>query len=89
MTVEGMISEAIAVKEAGVSARTLQRFSEAGYLTVQVKGDGERLYFRPQLVEIFGSFQEPIPSIVASTSAGSGGGGKCFPSTSSMSSFCA
>jgi hypothetical protein len=55
---ETMISEAVAVKEAGVSARTLQRFSEAGYLTVQVKGDGARLYSRPQLLEIFGSFQE-------------------------------
>jgi DNA-binding transcriptional MerR regulator len=62
MSVEGMISEATAVKEAGVSARTLQRFSEAGYLTVQVKGDGERLYSRPQLAEIFGSFQETSAS---------------------------
>ncbi|MEN9846782.1 MAG: hypothetical protein RIS36_1929 [Pseudomonadota bacterium] len=61
MSVEGMISEATAVKEAGVSARTLQRFSEAGYLTVEVKGDGERLYARTQLAEIFGSFQE-IPN---------------------------
>lgn len=58
MSAEGMISEVAAVKEAGVSARTLQRFSEAGYLTVQVKGDGERLYSRSQLLEIFGSFQE-------------------------------
>ena len=69
MSVEGMISEATAVKEAGVSARTLQRFSEAGYLTVQVKGDGERLYARTQLAEIFGSFQEapssPAPSYEA------------------------
>jgi hypothetical protein len=59
---ETMISEATAVKEAGVSARTLQRFSEAGYLTVQVKGAGERLYSRSQLLEIFGSFQEGIAS---------------------------
>jgi hypothetical protein len=65
MSVEGMISEATAVKEAGVSARTLQRFSEAGYLTVQVKGDGERLYSRLQLTEIFGSFQELPPSSAA------------------------
>jgi len=62
MISEAMISEAAAVKEAGVSARTLQRFSEAGYLTVQVKGDGERLYSRSQLLEIFGSFQEGITS---------------------------
>ena len=58
MSGEGMISEVAAVKEAGVSARTLQRFSEAGYLTVQVKGDGDRLYSRSQLLEIFGYFQE-------------------------------
>ena len=62
MSVEGMISEATAVKEAGVSARTLQRFSEDGYLTVQVKGDGERIYSRLQLAEIFGSFQETSAS---------------------------
>jgi len=67
MSVEGIISEATAVKEAGVSARTLQRFSEAGYLTVQVKGDGERLYSRLQLTEIFGSFQETSPSPTASS----------------------
>ena len=68
MSVEGMISEATAVKEAGVSARTLQRFSEAGYLSVQVKGDGERLYSRLQLTEIFGSFQE-APSSAPSSEA--------------------
>lgn len=59
MVVEGTISEATAVQQAGVSARTLQRFSEAGYLTVQVKSDGERYYSPAQLHEIFGSFQEP------------------------------
>lgn len=69
MSVEGMISEATAVKEAGVSARTLQRFSEAGYLTVQVKGDGERLYSRLQLTEIFGSFQETSASITPTEEA--------------------
>ncbi|MEY4667476.1 MAG: hypothetical protein RL518_175 [Pseudomonadota bacterium] len=67
MSVEGMISEATAVKEAGVSARTLQRFSEAGYLTVQVKGDGDRLYSRTQLTEIFGAFQECASSPVLAT----------------------
>jgi len=62
MVVEGLISEIEAVKQAGVSARTLQRFSEAGYLTVQVKSDGGRLYLLSQLREIFGSFQEePSP----------------------------
>jgi hypothetical protein len=69
MSAEGMISEVAAVKEAGVSARTLQRFSEAGYLTVQVKGDGERLYSRSQLLEIFGSFQEGTTSPTTPTDA--------------------
>lgn len=58
MVVEGTISEVEAVKQAGVSARTLQRFSEAGYLVVNVKSDGTRLYSVEQLNEIFGSFQE-------------------------------
>jgi DNA-binding transcriptional MerR regulator len=58
MVVEGTISEASAVQQAGVSARTLQRFSEAGYLTVQVTSTGERYYSPAQLHEIFGSFQE-------------------------------
>lgn len=59
MVVEGTISEGEAVKQAGVSARTLQRFSEAGYLSIQLKSDGSRLYSVQQLHEIFGSFQEP------------------------------
>ncbi len=62
MGVEGTISECEAVKQAGVSARTLQRFSEAGYLSIQLKSDGSRLYSVQQLHEIFGSFQEPATS---------------------------
>jgi hypothetical protein len=62
MGVESTISEGEAVKQAGVSARTLQRFSEAGYLSVQVQSDGSRLYSLQQLNEIFGSFQESAPS---------------------------
>ncbi len=69
MISEAMISEAAAVKEAGVSARTLQRFSEAGYLTVQVKSEGDRLYSRSQLLEIFGSFQESTTSPSTQTEA--------------------
>lgn len=69
MISEAMISEAAAVKEAGVSARTLQRFSEAGYLTVQVKSEGDRLYSRSQLLEIFGSFQESTTSPSTRTEA--------------------
>lgn len=62
MALEGTISECEAVKQAGVSARTLQRFSEAGYLSIQLKSDGSRLYSVQQLHEIFGSFQEPSTS---------------------------
>ncbi len=62
MVVEGTISECEAVKQAGVSARTLQRFSEAGYLSIQLKSDGSRLYSVQQLHEIFGTFQEPSTS---------------------------
>lgn len=70
MVAEGAISEVEAVKQAGVSARTLQRFCEAGYLTVQVKGDGTRLYAVQQLHEIFGSFQE-TPSQATTSNASS------------------
>lgn len=57
MVVNNAISETEAVRVAGVSARTLSRFSEAGYLTVQVESDGQRLYQKDQLAEIFGAFQ--------------------------------
>ena len=91
MSVEGMISEATAVKEAGVSARTLQRFSEAGYLTVQVKGDGDRLYSRLQLTEIFGSFQEapssmPAPSSEETSDTSCSGAVTCEIDTTTYSS---
>lgn len=71
MVVEGTISEVQAVKQAGVSARTLQRFSEAGYLAVQVKNDGTRLYLVAQLNEIFGSFQESFSSTTTETESSS------------------
>lgn len=60
MVGSNLIPEADAVKQAGVSARTLHRFSEAGYLTVQVEADGHRLYSETQLQEIFGSFSSPV-----------------------------
>lgn len=62
MVGSNLITETDAVKQAGVSARTLHRFSEAGYLTVQVATDGHRLYSETQLQEIFGSFSGPTPT---------------------------
>ena len=68
MVGSNLITETDAVKQAGVSARTLHRFSEAGYLTVQVATDGHRLYSETQLQEIFGSFSGPTPTEDASVS---------------------
>jgi len=66
MVTSEMISETTAVALAGVSARTLSRFSEAGYLSIELRESGERYYSRSQLREIFGSFQgdtsEPEPT---------------------------
>ena len=62
MVGSNLIPETDAVMQAGVSARTLHRFSEAGYLTVQVASDGQRLYSETQLQEIFGSFSGPTPT---------------------------
>lgn len=47
-------SEIEAVAFAGVSARTLLRFSEAGYLSVHTNSDGSKLFERAQLEQIFG-----------------------------------
>ncbi len=55
MTSTDLISESEATSLAGVSARTLLRFSESGYLTVQLALDGARSYSRGQIMEIFGS----------------------------------
>lgn len=57
MVFQDFISEAEAALKAGVSARTLQRFSEAGYLRVQVEPGGLRLYSRDEIEEIFGVHQ--------------------------------
>jgi len=55
MATSGQITEAEAVATAGVSARTLQRFQESGYLEVSTSPDGTRRYLRAQLLEIFGA----------------------------------
>lgn len=60
MTFNDLVSETEAVELAGVSARTLLRFSESGYLTANLTLDGSRSYLRGQILEIFGA-----PSTVA------------------------
>jgi hypothetical protein len=55
MTMSEKITEAEAVGLAGVSARTLRRFQESGYLEVSQGSDGGTCYIRAQIVEIFGA----------------------------------
>jgi hypothetical protein len=54
------ITEHEACTIAGVSQRTLLRFTEAGYLSVTFNGDGVRLYRSAQLREIFGIPAEAV-----------------------------
>lgn len=49
------ITEPQATALAGVSARTLRRFQESGYLEISIGGDGEARYVRSQILEIFGA----------------------------------
>lgn len=63
MTLNDLVSETEAAHIAGVSARTLLRFSESGYLTVELTLDGSRSYSRAQLVEIFGSPSASAPNV--------------------------
>jgi hypothetical protein len=55
MNDELLCSEDDAVRMAGVSLRTLLRFSEAGYLTLHRAPDGTHQYERAQVEEIFGA----------------------------------
>lgn len=61
------ISERDAETFAGVSASTLRRFSESGYLTVNGDDSQGRLYSRSQLQDIFGVTQVPTTEPVAAT----------------------
>jgi uncharacterized protein YecT (DUF1311 family) len=54
MNTTTLCSEAEAIALAGVSARTLARFCEAGYITTQTSQDGSIRYNRGQIEEIFG-----------------------------------
>jgi hypothetical protein len=60
-------SEQEAVELAGVSTRTLMRFSEAGYLSVRTSSDGSKLFERVQLEQIFGISAGVSPSSPAET----------------------
>jgi hypothetical protein len=62
MTLNDLVSETEASQMAGVSARTLLRFSESGYLTADLSLDGSRSYSRAQLLEIFGAPTAAMPS---------------------------
>lgn len=55
MGLHDYISETEAAHQAGVSIKTLRRFSDAGYLQVEIEPDGLRLYSKGELNEIFGA----------------------------------
>lgn len=55
MGLHDYISETEAAHQAGVSIKTLRRFSDAGYLQVEIEPDGLRLYSKGELDEIFGA----------------------------------
>lgn len=68
MNRDEMCSEQEAIRIAGVSARTLLRFCESGYLNLHATPDGSRMYERRQVEEIFGTPSahcEPAPDITA------------------------
>jgi hypothetical protein len=54
MNTNNLCSESEAITLAGVSARTLSRFCEAGYISTQTAQDGTTLYNRSQIEGIFG-----------------------------------
>jgi hypothetical protein len=68
MGYQDFISETEAIGLAGVSAKTLQRFTDAGYLHVEIEPDGLRLYSRSEVNEIFGVHQGKAPTPAAATS---------------------
>ncbi|MCB0310751.1 MAG: hypothetical protein KDD42_05930 [Bdellovibrionales bacterium] len=58
MGYEDFISENEATTIAGVTARTLMRFAEAGYLQTECDNDGLRLYAKSEVQELFGVMDE-------------------------------
>lgn len=60
MGYQDFVSETEAVSIAGVSPKTLKRFTDAGYLHVEIEPDGLRLYSRGEIHEIFGVHQGKV-----------------------------
>lgn len=62
MNREHLCTEEEAAHIAGVSPRTLLRFSEAGYLTIHAEPNGARMFERSQVQEIFGLASQSMPA---------------------------
>jgi len=62
MGFENYISESEAATLAGVSANTLYRFAEAGYLGVESDSDGLRLFSKREIADVFGITDESLAS---------------------------
>jgi len=62
MGFENYISESEAATLAGVSANTLYRFAEAGYLGVESDSDGLRLFSKREIADVFGITDETLAS---------------------------
>lgn len=60
MGFQDYISETEAAGLTGVTAQTLSRFAEAGYLQVEVDSDGMRLYSKTELRDVFGLTQQRV-----------------------------
>ncbi len=61
MTTQERISVTEATALAGVSARTLKRFQDSGYLEVVTTDQGEPCYLKAQIIEIFGAAEALSP----------------------------
>lgn len=62
MGYQDFISESEAENISGVSTVTLNRFVEAGYLRLEVDGDGVRLFSKSELEDLFGLTKFSPPS---------------------------
>ncbi len=54
MKLQDLLSEKEAAAFSGVSVQTLNRFAEAGYLQVEVDGDGMRHFSQVEISQVFG-----------------------------------
>ncbi len=63
MGFQDFISESEAASITGVSRQTLNRFTEAGYLQIEVDGDGMRLFNKRELFDIFGLNSTTPPTL--------------------------